>query len=47
MVPYNHNCYIWMSKEVEEICSKVIIWGDKASHKEQDQFLWKRGGLSI
>ena len=47
MVPYNHNCHIWMSKEVEEICFKVINWGDKASHKEQDKFLWERGVLSM
>ena len=47
MVPYNRNCHICMSKEVEEICFKVINWGDKASHKEQDQFLWERGVLSM
>ena len=47
MVFYHHNCHIWMSKEVEEICFKFIIWGDKASHKGQDQLLWERGVLSM
>ena len=43
MVPYHHKCHIWMSKEVEKTCFKLIIWGDKASQKGQDQFLWKEG----
>ena len=26
-----------------DICFKVIIWDDKASHREQDQFYGKEG----
>ena len=37
--------YLRMSKE--EVCFKGIIWGDKASHKGQDQFFWERGVLSV